>query len=242
MVFGKHPLGLPLRLKRLIKRSGRYNVVCAVKLLSICKLLTFCVSIIYQSVIWPVDKNGCSTVCGYAGLNVRLQVILCVTPYFISVSKLPNKQVRSFSPFGSFCDLSSHFFQSTIFIQGKKAKRKARERQLEIARRMAMMQKRRELRAAGLGSYLGLMPKTKPCMDYNLEIPFEKQPPKGFYDTSNEKPDPKLMDFQRLRLSDVEKESFMEREKVSLVYLVFHSALYNVRCLIGSSFSSFVSG
>lgn len=97
--------------------------------------------------------------------------------------------------------------------QGKKAKRKARERQLEIARRMAMMQKRRELRAAGLGSYLGLMPKTKPCMDYNLEIPFEKQPPKGFYDTSNEKPDPKLMDFQRLRLSDVEKESFMEREK-----------------------------
>ncbi|CAH8647209.1 unnamed protein product [Dicrocoelium dendriticum] len=97
--------------------------------------------------------------------------------------------------------------------QGKKAKRKARERQLEIARRMAMMQKRRELRAAGLGSYLGLMPKTKPFMDYNSEIPFEKQPPKGFHDTSTEKPDPKLMDFQRLRLSDVEKESYMEREK-----------------------------
>ncbi|KAG5454877.1 CDC5 cell division cycle 5-like protein [Clonorchis sinensis] len=97
--------------------------------------------------------------------------------------------------------------------QGKKAKRKARERQLEIARRMAMMQKRRELRAAGLGSFLGLMPKTKPFMDYNIEIPFEKQPPKGFYDTSQEKVDPKLLDFQRLRLSDVEKETFMEREK-----------------------------
>ncbi|CAH8574777.1 unnamed protein product [Heterobilharzia americana] len=97
--------------------------------------------------------------------------------------------------------------------QGKKAKRKARERQLEIARRMAMMQKRRELRAAGLGTFLGLMPKTKPCMDYNSEIPFEKQPPKGFYDTSNEKPEIKPMDFQRLRLSDIEKESFMEREK-----------------------------
>ncbi|CAL8069117.1 unnamed protein product [Calicophoron daubneyi] len=97
--------------------------------------------------------------------------------------------------------------------QGKKAKRKARERQLEIARRMAMMQKRRELRAAGLGTFLGLMPKTKPCMDYNQEIPFEKQPPKGFYDTSRETVDPKSMDFQRLRLSDVEKETFMEREK-----------------------------
>ncbi|VDP57286.1 unnamed protein product [Schistosoma curassoni] len=98
--------------------------------------------------------------------------------------------------------------------QGKKAKRKARERQLEIARRMAMMQKRRELRAAGLGTFLGLAPKTKPCMDYNSEIPFEKQPPKGFYDTSREKPEIKPMDFQRLRLSDIEKESFMEREKV----------------------------
>ncbi|KAH8857943.1 Cell division cycle 5-like protein, partial [Schistosoma japonicum] len=97
--------------------------------------------------------------------------------------------------------------------QGKKAKRKARERQLEIARRMAMMQKRRELRAAGLGTFLGLAPKTKPCMDYNSEIPFEKQPPKGFHDTSREKPEIKPMDFQRLRLSDIEKESFMEREK-----------------------------
>ncbi|RTG84817.1 pre-mRNA-splicing factor CDC5/CEF1 [Schistosoma bovis] len=102
---------------------------------------------------------------------------------------------------------------SGVICSGKKAKRKARERQLEIARRMAMMQKRRELRAAGLGTFLGLAPKTKPCMDYNSEIPFEKQPPKGFYDTSREKPEIKPMDFQRLRLSDIEKESFMEREK-----------------------------
>ena len=34
--------------------------------------------------------------------------------------------------------------------QGKKAKRKARERQLEEARRLAMLQKKRELKAAGL--------------------------------------------------------------------------------------------
>ena len=34
--------------------------------------------------------------------------------------------------------------------KGKKAKRKARERQLEEARRLSMLQKRRELKAAGV--------------------------------------------------------------------------------------------
>jgi hypothetical protein len=34
--------------------------------------------------------------------------------------------------------------------QGKKAKRKARERQLEEARRLAALQKKRELKAAGI--------------------------------------------------------------------------------------------
>ena len=34
--------------------------------------------------------------------------------------------------------------------QGKKAKRKARERQLEEARRLAVLQKKRELKAAGV--------------------------------------------------------------------------------------------
>jgi pre-mRNA-splicing factor CDC5/CEF1 len=36
--------------------------------------------------------------------------------------------------------------------QGKKAKRKARERQLEEARRLAVLQKKRELKAAGIMS------------------------------------------------------------------------------------------
>ncbi|VDM01319.1 unnamed protein product [Schistocephalus solidus] len=98
--------------------------------------------------------------------------------------------------------------------QGKKAKRKARERQLEIARRMAMMQKRRELRAAGLASAVPPLVNKKVFIDYNREIPFEKQPPKGFHDTSREFPDPKPINFDRLRLSDVEKESYMEREKL----------------------------
>ena len=39
-------------------------------------------------------------------------------------------------------------------LQGKKAKRKAREKQLEEARRLASLQKRRELRAAGINTRL----------------------------------------------------------------------------------------
>lgn len=68
--------------------------------------------------------------------------------------------------------------------QGKKAKRKARERQLEEARRLAMLQKKRELKAAGI--MMRMRPK-KDGMDYNADIPFEKQPAPGFYDTTQEK-------------------------------------------------------
>ena len=66
--------------------------------------------------------------------------------------------------------------------QGKKAKRKAREKQLEEARRLASLQKRRELRAAGIGG--GRRGVRKGQIDYNKEIPFEKRPAVGFYDTS----------------------------------------------------------
>ena len=67
--------------------------------------------------------------------------------------------------------------------QGKKAKRKARERQLEEARRLAFLQKKRELKAAGIN--LRAKKKLK-GMDYNADIPFEKQPAPGFYDVTEE--------------------------------------------------------
>jgi pre-mRNA-splicing factor CDC5/CEF1 len=79
--------------------------------------------------------------------------------------------------------------------QGKKAKRKAREKQLEEARRLASLQKRRELRAAGImgrgvgvgfftGGYGGggNWRKRKQQIDYNGELPFEKHVPAGFHD------------------------------------------------------------
>ncbi|XP_074578523.1 LOW QUALITY PROTEIN: cell division cycle 5-like protein [Curcuma longa] len=68
--------------------------------------------------------------------------------------------------------------------RGKKAKRKAREKQLEEARRLASLQKRRELKAAGI--YNRHRKRKRKGIDYNLEIPFEKRPPSGFFDVSGE--------------------------------------------------------
>lgn len=68
--------------------------------------------------------------------------------------------------------------------QGKKAKRKARERQLEESRRLAVLQKRRELKNAGINIKVTTVKKGQ--MDYNADIPFEKAPAPGFYDTQEE--------------------------------------------------------
>ncbi|KAJ6821290.1 cell division cycle 5-like protein [Iris pallida] len=67
--------------------------------------------------------------------------------------------------------------------RGKKAKRKAREKQLEEARRLASLQKRRELKAAGINNRHR---RKRKGIDYNLEIPFEKRPPPGFFDVAGE--------------------------------------------------------
>ncbi|KAL9113076.1 MAG: hypothetical protein Q9227_002688 [Pyrenula ochraceoflavens] len=68
--------------------------------------------------------------------------------------------------------------------QGKKAKRKARERQLEESRRIAVLQKRRELKHAGIN--IKIINRKKGQMDYNADIPFEKPAAPGFYDTLEE--------------------------------------------------------
>jgi pre-mRNA-splicing factor CDC5/CEF1 len=68
--------------------------------------------------------------------------------------------------------------------KGKKAKRKAREKQLEEARRLAVLQKQRELRAAGIEPKQAH--KRKLGIDYLEEIPFEKKPAAGFFDTTEE--------------------------------------------------------
>jgi len=62
---------------------------------------------------------------------------------------------------------------------------KAREKQLEEARRLASLQKRGELKAAGIHTRQ-IRNRKRNGIAYNAEIPFEKRPPPGFYDASGE--------------------------------------------------------
>ncbi|XP_041462209.1 cell division cycle 5-like protein [Lytechinus variegatus] len=98
--------------------------------------------------------------------------------------------------------------------QGKKAKRKAREKQLEEARRLAALQKRRELRAAGIE--VNKKRRKKRGVDYNAEIPFEKKPAPGFYNTADEVVAPVDPNFKRLRREDMDqarRDEIEERER-----------------------------
>jgi len=94
--------------------------------------------------------------------------------------------------------------------QGKKAKRKAREKQMEEARRLASLQKRRELRAAGIE--VREKRRRKRGINYAEEIPFEKKPAPGFYDTSNESFDPLDPNFKRLRQQQLDGELRRDKE------------------------------
>ena len=71
--------------------------------------------------------------------------------------------------------------------KGKKAKRRAREKQLEEAKRLATLQKVREMRAAGLDPGNRMKKRKDPREpDYINEVPFERPVPMGFHDVSEE--------------------------------------------------------
>ncbi|KLJ12035.1 pre-mRNA-splicing factor cef1 [Blastomyces silverae] len=104
--------------------------------------------------------------------------------------------------------------------QGKKAKRKARERQLEESRRLAVLQKRRELKNAGIN--IKVVTRKKGQMDYNADIPFEKQPAPGFYDTLEEESrnerqralfDPRKQQLASKRKGDQDEDPERKRRK-----------------------------
>ncbi len=72
-------------------------------------------------------------------------------------------------------------------VQGRKAKRTARERMLEEAKRLALMQKKRELREAGIHYVEKDRNKIEGfTMDYNQEIPFMKMPDPIVYNTQED--------------------------------------------------------
>ncbi|KAG5973918.1 Pre-mRNA-splicing factor cef1 [Claviceps digitariae] len=104
--------------------------------------------------------------------------------------------------------------------QGKKAKRKARERQQEESRRIASLQKRRELKTAGIN--IKIVTRKKGQMDYNADIPFEKKAAPGFYDTSDELArnelqrkgfDPQKLNLHTKRKGDEEEDGDRKRRK-----------------------------
>lgn len=84
--------------------------------------------------------------------------------------------------------------------QGKKAKRKARERQQEESRRIAALQKRRELKTAGIN--IRVTTRKKGEMDYNADIPFERKALPGFHDTSEE-----------MATNDLQRQAFDPRKQ-----------------------------
>eukprot|EP01125_Pyxidicula_operculata_P011502 TRINITY_DN3766_c0_g1_i1.p1 TRINITY_DN3766_c0_g1~~TRINITY_DN3766_c0_g1_i1.p1 ORF type:complete len:845 (-),score=300.09 TRINITY_DN3766_c0_g1_i1:100-2634(-) len=99
--------------------------------------------------------------------------------------------------------------------KGKKAKRKARERQLEEARRLATLQKRRELKAAGLS--MPKKEKKRKGIDYNKEVPYLHVPAPGFYSTAEESEKEKQLrldpNFNPILLQKLEGERINEKEE-----------------------------
>mmetsp|Transcript_13145 Transcript_13145/g.27002 ORF Transcript_13145/g.27002 Transcript_13145/m.27002 type:complete len:813 (+) Transcript_13145:71-2509(+) len=88
--------------------------------------------------------------------------------------------------------------------QGKKAKRKGREKMLAEAKRLADLQKRRELKAAGIisGKARTGGRKRKGEIDYGVEIPFHKPAPAGFHDVASEVE--RTDEIQRDRMKDID--------------------------------------
>ena len=69
--------------------------------------------------------------------------------------------------------------------------------QLEEARRLANLQKKRELKAAGIDMSKRKRPKRG--IDYHTEIPFQRKPVPGFYATSLEEENPHEAEFRRIQ-------------------------------------------
>ncbi|KAJ5102731.1 Pre-mRNA-splicing factor cef1 [Penicillium argentinense] len=104
--------------------------------------------------------------------------------------------------------------------QGKKAKRKARERQLEESRRLAVLQKRRELKHAGIN--VKVVTRKPGQMDYNADIPFEKPAAPGFHDTTQEEArnerqrenfDPRKQQLANKRKGDQDDDNERKKQK-----------------------------
>jgi len=98
--------------------------------------------------------------------------------------------------------------------QGKKAKRKAREKMLNEAKRLADLQKRRELKQAGLLSSAARSKasgkRRRKEIDLGVEIPFHKPAPAGFHSTADE--DERADERRRKRMKDIDFKKINEQQ------------------------------
>ena len=95
---------------------------------------------------------------------------------------------------------------------GKKAKRKQREKMLAQAKRLGDLQKRRELKQAGLLSAAARKKSGKRSkeIDFGVEIPFHKPAPAGFHATDNE--DTRAETLRQKRLKSVDYHQVNEAQ------------------------------
>ena len=87
-------------------------------------------------------------------------------------------------------------------VQGKKAKRKEREKMMEETRRLSQLQKDREMRAAGLS--VGLRKLKRNEIDYVKEIPFEAQPVGGVHQYGSEEEPKSNLRLKKLSAQKIE--------------------------------------
>ena len=93
--------------------------------------------------------------------------------------------------------------------QGKKGTRRIRERMLEESKRIAELQKRRELKQAGVKLHVKKQKKKYADeIDYNADIPYEQTPLPGLYDT--EKEDQQMLKELKKYEQKVEKKGIHE--------------------------------
>ena len=108
--------------------------------------------------------------------------------------------------------------------RGKKAKRKIREKQLEEARKLATLQKKRELRAAGIEFHVRIAKRLLKETNYNRDVPFMRDVPKGTWtdENDNETPPPDKfkadinLQYLEGRSRDIQEEKQRKKDEAKM--------------------------
>ena len=108
--------------------------------------------------------------------------------------------------------------------RGKKAKRKIREKQLEEARKLATLQKKRELRAAGIEFHVSIAKRLLKETNYNRDVPFMREVPKGTWtdENDNETPAPNKykadinLQYLEGRSRDIQEEKQKKKDEAKM--------------------------